>query len=93
MADKTDSAITYHFGLLVDLTIGDIPSRYRDLVLLKLTMLNITLCNKTTQCQWPVLNCTVHIFVVTNIHIYLKSFCDFAVTINMLSISLGYQPV
>ena len=32
----------YHFGLLVDLTIGVIPSRYNDLVLLKLTMLKMT---------------------------------------------------
>ena len=35
--------ITHHFGLLEDFTIGDIPSLYRDFVLLKLTTLNMTL--------------------------------------------------
>lgn len=35
--------IIYQEGLLVDLTTGDIPSLYNDLVLLKLTMLKITL--------------------------------------------------
>jgi len=42
----------YHFGLLVDLTIGDIPSRYKDFVLLKLTILSITLCKqKIVSCE------------------------------------------
>ena len=47
-AAKGSSDSSYHFGLLVDLTNGDIPSLYSDFVLLKLTMLNITLWNKYT---------------------------------------------
>lgn len=35
--------ITNHFCLLVDFTKGDIPSLYKDFVLLKLTILNMTL--------------------------------------------------
>jgi len=35
----------YHLGRLVDFTTGDIPSLYRLLVLLKFTMLKITLWN------------------------------------------------
>ena len=34
---------TYHFGLLVDFTTGDMPSLYRLLVLEKLTTLKMTL--------------------------------------------------
>ena len=36
---------THHFDLLEDFTKGDMPSLYRDLVLLKFTMLNMTRWN------------------------------------------------
>jgi hypothetical protein len=37
---------TYHFGLVVDFTKGDMPSRYKDFDLLKFTTLKITFCKK-----------------------------------------------
>lgn len=37
---------TYHLGRLVDFTTGDMPSLYRLLVLLKFTMLKMTLCTE-----------------------------------------------
>jgi len=41
--------LTYHLGLLVDLTSGVIPSRNKFLFLLKLTILKITLWKITKQ--------------------------------------------
>ena len=40
---EKNERLIYHFGLLDDLTRGDIPSLYSDLVLLKFTMLKIIL--------------------------------------------------
>jgi len=67
----------YHFGLLVDLTIGDIPSRYKDFVLLKLTMLNITLCKQNTA---NFVQSVSRCLLAKNIHFHFKTahFCDSA---------------
>jgi len=60
--------VNYHFGLLVDFTIGDIPSRYRDFVLLKFTMLNITLCHTTMVTYIVIIITTLYIHIYTVAH-------------------------
>ena len=53
----------YQEGLLVDLITGDIPSLYNDLVLLKLTMLKITLCK--------IIIIIIIIIIITNYNNYI----------------------
>ena len=59
---------TYHCGRLDDLTRGDIPSLYNDLVLLKFTMLNIILCSISINVHK---NMLVHLKAMSNEKIIL----------------------